>query len=80
MGATFTFNFQRLLTALLLILALVAIGTVGLMFIERADWLTALYMTVITISTVGYGEIEPLSTEGRVFIIAIVIAALAGGM
>ena len=76
MRTTFAFNFQRLLTALLLILALVAIGTLGLMFIERADFLTALYMTVITISTVGYGEIEPLSTEGRIFIIAVVIAAV----
>lgn len=76
MRTTFAFNFQRLLTALLLIAVLVVIGTVGLMWIERADWITALYMTVITISTVGYGEIEPLSTEGRIFIIGIVVAAV----
>lgn len=76
MRTAFAFDFRRLLTALLLLGALVAVGTVGLMWIERADWVTALYMTIITISTVGYGEIEPLSTEGRVFVIFVVIAAV----
>lgn len=76
MRTTFAFNFQRLLTALLLIVSLAAIGTIGLMFIERADFINALYMTVITMTTVGYSEVVPLSTEGRVFIIAVVIAAV----
>ncbi|MBI4673323.1 MAG: two pore domain potassium channel family protein [Chloroflexi bacterium] len=63
MRTTFAFNFQRLLTAPLLILTRVAVGTMGVVWIARADWLTALYMTIITISTIGYGEIKPLSTD-----------------
>jgi voltage-gated potassium channel len=48
---------------------LVIIGTIGYEMIERKyTWFDALYMTVITLTTVGYGEIpEPLSIAGRTF-------------
>jgi voltage-gated potassium channel len=42
-------------------------GTLGFMLIEHYPWFDAFYMTLITISTVGYGEIHPLSPAGRVF-------------
>lgn len=43
------------------------IGIVGYMTIEDYDFIEALYMTVITISTVGFTEVEPLSDAGRLF-------------
>ena len=45
--------------------ALVAAGTIGYHVLENMTILDALYMTVVTISTVGFGEIHPLSPIGR---------------
>jgi voltage-gated potassium channel len=61
----------RLRTRLILILsAIVATligGTLGFIFIERYPPFDAFYMTLITISTVGYAEVHPLSQAGRIF-------------
>ena len=46
---------------------LLALGCVGYILIEGWSWTDSVYMTVITISTVGFGEIRPLSPIGRVF-------------
>jgi voltage-gated potassium channel len=58
--------------ALLLLVTLV--GTAGYMYLEGAPFLDALYMTVITITTVGYGEIVPLHGPGRLFTMALLFA------
>jgi len=42
-------------------------GTIGYIYLEGYSFIDALYMTAITISTVGFGEISPLSTEGKLF-------------
>ncbi len=49
------------------LIALLLFGTLGYTIIEKWPWFDALYMTVITIVTVGYSEIHPLSTNGRIF-------------
>jgi voltage-gated potassium channel len=48
-------------------IALVIFGTMGYMLIEGWDWFDALYMTVITLTTVGYAEVHDLSRSGRAF-------------
>jgi voltage-gated potassium channel len=48
-------------------------GTLGYMAIEGWDLLDALYMTVLTISTVGYGEVHPLTTHGKFLTIFIIL-------
>lgn len=58
---------QRMRFALGLIVLSVASGTLGYRFIEHADWLDAYYMSVITLSTIGYSEIVPLGDAGRIF-------------
>jgi voltage-gated potassium channel len=55
----------------LLIAAVMVGGTAGYMLIEGWSLFDAFYMTAITITTVGYGEVHPLSTAGRVFTIFI---------
>src|SRR5438445_13897357 len=44
-----------------------AVGTTGFAVIEHYPLFDAFYMTVITVSTVGYAEIHPLSHAGRIF-------------
>jgi voltage-gated potassium channel len=57
----------RIRLALGLIVFSLAVGTVGYRIIEGAHWFDAYYMSVITLSTIGYGEVVPLSTAGRFF-------------
>lgn len=54
-----------------LILLNLAYGTLGFMIIEEWPWFDSLYMTAITLTTVGYGEIHPLSYEGRIFAMSV---------
>jgi voltage-gated potassium channel len=55
---------------------LAAAGTVGYRLVEGWPWMDALYMTVITVSTVGFAEVHPLSPAGRLFTIVLI----AGGV
>jgi len=58
---------NRLLLIASVLLATIAGGTLGFIFIEGYPPFDAFYMTIITISTVGYAEVHPLSHAGRVF-------------
>ncbi len=59
--------FQKLRWAVLgLVLTLVS-GVVGYRIIEGWGWFDSLWMVIITLTTIGYGEVHPLSTAGRVF-------------
>lgn len=49
------------------LLLIVVGGTLGFMWIEHYPWFDAFYMTLITVTTVGYQEIHPLSFYGRIF-------------
>jgi voltage-gated potassium channel len=51
-------------------------GMVGYVIIERYPWLDALYMAVITISTVGYHEVHPLDSAGRIFTIIFIVTGV----
>ncbi len=63
---------RRLALAVVGLAAVTAIGTLGFVWIEGWPWFDALYMTVTTITTVGYREVGPLSTQGRAFVIALI--------
>jgi voltage-gated potassium channel len=47
-------------------------GTVGFMVIEGFGLINAVYMTVTTLTTVGFGEIEPLEPAGRIFTLSLI--------
>jgi voltage-gated potassium channel len=70
----------RLLGPLTLVGGVVAVGTLGYFALWRAHggtWMDALFMTVTTITTIGYGEVRPLDTAGRLFTIALALAGVA---
>ena len=58
---------RRFLLILLAIAANLVIGTVGFTWIDHYSPFDAFYMTLTTMTTVGYGEIHPLSRAGRIF-------------
>jgi voltage-gated potassium channel len=58
---------QRAVVIAALLLAMLTVGTLGFELIEGYSWFNAFYMTLITISTVGYQELKPLSHAGRIF-------------
>ena len=64
---------RRLRLALSGLVLLIAIGTVGYMAIEGAALIDALFMTVTTLSTVGYGEIVRLGFLGRIFTMLLIV-------
>ena len=60
-----TFAFKRVFTAM--VASLLVVGTCGYVLIEGWPLIDAIFMTVITLSTVGYGETQELSHGGRIF-------------
>ena len=66
----------RLRLALLLIALVMFIGAAGFHFVEGWSWFDGIYMTIITMTTVGYGEIHPLSPSGRVFNTFLILASV----
>ncbi len=68
--------FKQLKIGLLLVFALLTIGAFGFHFIEGWSLLDSLYMTVITVATVGFREVRPLSIEGKIFTISIILVGV----
>ena len=65
--------FRKVYIALLLLVTIMLIGVTGFKLIEGYTLAEAIYMTVITVSTVGFNEVRPLSQEGRLFTAILII-------
>lgn len=63
---------RKLRLAIVLLLVIVVFGVLGFIMVEEYSPLEALYMTVITLSTVGFGEVRELDAAGRVFAIILI--------
>ena len=72
-------RYQNTLKGLFVLVATLFIAAAGFRIIEGEDWSwpDALYMAVITMSTVGYAEVHPLSEEGRLFGLAVIIIGVS---
>ncbi len=57
-------------------MALVSIGTVFYRFVEDLAWLDSLYFCVMTLTTVGYGDIAPETAAGKVFTMGYVVIGI----
>jgi voltage-gated potassium channel len=57
----------------LLLVIVLTVGVIGYMTLEGWSLLDAFYMTIITISTVGYSELHPQTVEGRLFTAALIV-------
>ncbi len=65
--------YRHLVIVAALFLLLLVFGSIGYRVLEGWSWTDGLYMTVITISTVGFGETRPLSPPGRIFTGAMIV-------
>ncbi len=67
---------RTMLYSALLIGSVLAVGTAGYTLIEGWNWFDSLYMTVITMTTIGYQEVHNLSTAGRVFTVLFIFLSV----
>lgn len=67
---------SKIYTALIMLVILLLIGIIGYKLISNLDWVDAAYMTVITITTVGFGEVHPLDTPSKIFTIFLILASV----
>ena len=67
---------KKVIQVLSLVLLIIVLGTLGYRMIEGWNFLDSLYMTVITVTTVGYGEVHRLSPKGTVFTILLIVGGV----
>lgn len=67
---------SKIYTSIILLVFLMLVGIVGFMTISNYSWVDSLYMTVITMTTVGFGEVEPLDEQGKIFTIFLILASI----
>lgn len=67
---------KKLLFSILIFLVVVLFGIFGYTWIEGWNLLDSLYMTIITLSTVGYGEVREIGSGGRVFTVLLIVFGL----
>ena len=67
---------SKIYLALALVLAVLLFGVFGYRFIANYTWVEALYMTVVTMATVGFSEVRPLDTNGQIFTIFLILSSV----
>ena len=69
--------FKRVLSILAVLFLVIIVGTLGFVFIEKWTVFESLWQTVITLSTVGFGELREMSDSGRFFTIILIMVGFA---
>ncbi len=69
-------TYKKAYIMIVLLFILIFIGALGYMLIEDLGFIDSIYMTVITVSTVGFREVRDLSVEGKLFTILLIFSGL----
>lgn len=69
---------RNIVFLLLMVVGLLALGTAGYMFIENWSLIDSLFMTIITLTTVGFNEVRPLTETGRIFTMILILLGVGG--
>jgi voltage-gated potassium channel len=67
---------SKIYAAVLMLVCISVIGVVGYRFISGYSWIDAVYMTVITVATVGFGEVVPLDDTSKIFTVFLILASV----
>lgn len=73
---SYTETRRQIRTALIVFLVVLVVGISGFMLIERMSLLDAVWLTIVTLATVGYGDIVPQTELGRLFTIVMLLTGL----
>lgn len=76
MNRIFKFFRTKIYVAILLLMILLIVGILGFKLISHYSWIDAIYMTVITITTVGFGEVQPLDDFSKIFTVFLILASV----
>jgi len=66
----------KLYVSIIFFISVVSIGVIGYMILSEINFLDALYMTIITMTTVGFGEIHPLNEQEKIFTILLILISI----
>lgn len=67
---------SKIYVALLLVIVVLLFGILGYRFISDYSWIDALYMTIITVTTVGFSEVRPMGPEGKIFTVLLILTSV----
>ena len=67
---------SRIHKTLFLVFAIILLGVTGYMILSDYSFVDALYMTVITITTVGFGEVQPFTPEEKIFTVFLILTSI----
>ncbi|WP_028377784.1 potassium channel family protein [Leeuwenhoekiella sp. MAR_2009_132] len=67
---------NRFYVAILLVIGTLCLGILGFRFLALYTWVDAVYMTIITISTVGFGEVQPLNDTAKLFTVVLILVSV----
>jgi len=67
---------SKIYLALSLMLTVLAFGVLGYRFVSDYSWVDAFYMTIITVTTVGFSEVRPMGPEGKIFTIVLIVTSV----
>jgi voltage-gated potassium channel len=67
---------KKVYLATFLLFVVLFLGIIGFRLISNYSWIDALYMTVITITTVGFGEVIPLDDQSKIFTIFLILISI----
>jgi len=76
MKGIFDFFRTKIYAAVTLVVCTLLVGVLGYKFIAGYGWVDALYMTVITVTTVGFGEVNPLTPEAKLFTVILILCSV----
>lgn len=67
---------SKIYTAVSMLLLVIVIGILGFRIMSGYSWLDAVYMTIITITTVGFGEVKPLDPQSKIFTVFLILTSV----
>ena len=67
---------SKIVLALSLMFLVLVVGVVGYKLFSNFTWVEAIYMTIITVTTVGFSEVRPLDAEAKIFTVFLIVTSV----
>ena len=67
---------SKILVALTLMVVVLVFGVIGYKMLSDFTWIEAIYMTIITVTTVGFSEVRPLDANAKIFTVFLIVTSV----